>query len=627
MASGAELGLACFTAFKEVYLLGKFVHKTIQSAQNSVRERDDLCKEFRHEMLWLQSFGRVYIQNNGVMDDQGLDAAWLRDVKDTMERLRLVFMDYAKLAGTEDEDYRKFSPYLTTSEPSRTIEFSLDLDESSTPSASLMTNVIQLKGRFGWMRSQPMLQSKSWKWALWQRPKFKRVLRDFKSGMALLKDLVPLSIAANPRYSKLTPQDLVQYFLRMGIDGERIGLRSYLEIRQTNLLDAEEQPSEFDEIVRRQEPLQGTAAPEYEDRLLTTGTLVPLIAVQPPSPVGTASGSVAPFQSAARQHHGVVSVAPIKVEHVFIEYKNYDLRHDTQLGGSNSELVRRPSGEEEILRLSDILHKANAFKLQTLPFRGYLNETQKQRFAFIFDYPKESDGSRPVSLNNIIRDNNNNLALPIRFAIAQRVATSLGAFHAIRWVHKSIRSHSVLFFREKNSMAMTYRDPYLVGFEFSRPETGPTNMIGDDVIEYNLYRHKDRLWENPTTAFNRKHDIYALGVVLLEIGLWKTAQDIYAEFGGERPGKHTTGEQLKTAYLKAAKMLPHLIGEGFSTAVMACLTAGDKGASLLARGNPMPDTEGPEAMLFQKKVVRNLDMSRIGGIDDDEEDEEEDEIC
>jgi hypothetical protein len=39
-------------------------------------------------------------------------------------------------------------------------------------------------------------------------------------------------------------------------------------------------------------------------------------------------------------------------------------------------------------------------------------------------------------------------------------------------------------------------------------------------INLDYYQHPDKRW-NPSIRFSRSHDIYSLGCVLLEIGLWK----------------------------------------------------------------------------------------------------------
>lgn len=82
-----------------------------------------------------------------------------------------------------------------------------------------------------------------------------------------------------------------------------------------------------------------------------------------------------------------------------------------------------------------------------------------------------------------------------------------------------MHSNSVLFFQSSGVQNdLLVESPYLVNFEYSRPETAMTKYDFDNDLERNLYRHPDRQG-HPKTSFSKLHDIYALGVVLLEIGL------------------------------------------------------------------------------------------------------------
>ncbi|EXL39218.1 hypothetical protein FOCG_18172 [Fusarium oxysporum f. sp. radicis-lycopersici 26381] len=100
--------------------------------------------------------------------------------------------------------------------------------------------------------------------------------------------------------------------------------------------------------------------------------------------------------------------------------------------------------------------------------------------------------------------------------------------HLVGWVHKNLRSSNIVFFRPGPDWSLTNKerlaDPWLCGFEYSRPEANGAESwkLEDPNLLRNTYRHPDR-WGKPTVTFERKHDIYALGVVLLEIGLWEPA--------------------------------------------------------------------------------------------------------
>lgn len=62
----------------------------------------------------------------------------------------------------------------------------------------------------------------------------------------------------------------------------------------------------------------------------------------------------------------------------------------------------------------------------------------------------------------------------------------------------------------------------MLGFEHSRPEVDFSHGLADDGLERDVYRHPDRQG-TPEKLFSKIHDIYALGVVLFEIGLWQQA--------------------------------------------------------------------------------------------------------
>ena len=67
-----------------------------------------------------------------------------------------------------------------------------------------------------------------------------------------------------------------------------------------------------------------------------------------------------------------------------------------------------------------------------------------------------------------------------------------------------------------------FTQPWVLGFQYSRQE--PDFSVGYEElnIKRDVYKHPSRQGL-PQEIFNKTHDIYALGVVLLEIGLWEPA--------------------------------------------------------------------------------------------------------
>ena len=105
-----------------------------------------------------------------------------------------------------------------------------------------------------------------------------------------------------------------------------------------------------------------------------------------------------------------------------------------------------------------------------------------------------------------------------------------------------------------------HEDPFLVNFEYSRPANQNTTWTWDQDDEKNVYRHPDRQG-HPMKSFDKTHDAYALGVVLLEIGLWQTASEL--QTAARKAHTSSTGfnrYSLRNAYISSAKKhIPRLM--------------------------------------------------------------------
>jgi hypothetical protein len=185
------------------------------------------------------------------------------------------------------------------------------------------------------------------------------------------------------------------------------------------------------------------------------------------------------------------------------------------------------------------------------------------------------------------------------------VAQAIGSFHSDDWLHKSIRSHAIkFFFLHADVSSYDFENPYLTGFGFARPVAGSTSMLAAATdIDRDINQHPDR-WDPPRASFNPIHDIYSLGVVLLEIGLWQTARQLYDDFvkydlKGHIPPEGVPAKSIKKALLgDATERLAHRMGSSYQEAVLACLE-GDWGELIGTRDF---------ASKFQERVVGKVDI-------------------
>lgn len=140
-----------------------------------------------------------------------------------------------------------------------------------------------------------------------------------------------------------------------------------------------------------------------------------------------------------------------------------------------------------------------------------------ESFEFIFSIPQGF--GVPESLRALLLSRSQEHPLNERFEVAKQLANSVMFVHNAQFVHKNISPETVLLLKNDSS---TLGMPFLVGFEKFRLADGRTYHIGDSLWQQNLYRHPTRQGLRPIEDYRMQHDIYSLGVCLLEIGMWSS---------------------------------------------------------------------------------------------------------
>ena len=230
----------------------------------------------------------------------------------------------------------------------------------------------------------------------------------------------------------------------------------------------------------------------------------------------------------------------------------------------------------DIRDLARNLYEVDCFTFGLLSCLGVIKVTGTERnitgFDFVFSIPKSL--SNPRSLRSILLAPGSKTSLNERFALAKLLARSV-------------------FF--------------LVGFEKFRVDTTHTHRLGDDLWERNLYRHPQRQGLRPEEDFIMQHDIYSLGVVLLEIGLQTSFVrltprpiDDKSDTAGNNESSEGISQATPTPMLKIADLLslknmrkkadaikdrfiaianeqlPCAMGQRYTDVVISCLTCLDK---------------------------------------------------
>ena len=157
-----------------------------------------------------------------------------------------------------------------------------------------------------------------------------------------------------------------------------------------------------------------------------------------------------------------------------------------------------------------------------------------------------------------------------RLTLAKALAWTMLELHSVDWVHQSFQPDNILLFGEElpsGTVLFDWSSPYVVGFDSSRSNSGVSgklNFRGQWLSR--LYTHPQRLLKD-YERYKKIHDIYSLGVVLLEIG---RLSSFIEEKQYEECHKHSP-EKLRTVFKEKAKALQTVVGRNYRQVVTACL--------------------------------------------------------
>jgi len=199
---------------------------------------------------------------------------------------------------------------------------------------------------------------------------------------------------------------------------------------------------------------------------------------------------------------------------------------------------------------------------------------------------------------------NAQLPLDERLQIARQISKSVLLVHATDFVHKNIRPETILIVDKEGQSNVKW--PFLLGFDCFRTADGKTQRIGDDIWEKNLYRHPTRQGSRPEEEYSMQHDIYSLGVCLLEIGMWKSLLSwneesktftalssleivIDCHLREKRREAFRTKWNLVTL---AKRHLPYTMGPKYTNLTVLCLTCLDKNNNSFGDEKEFYDDDG-----------------------------------
>ena len=533
----------CAVALSEVCKLAESVYLMVCMVKKEAFEAMAFKEHMAHELSFLEAFGGFLVDDElgAILDDQRLSARYPQRISDLLQKLKTTFSSFTKLAMKYHEPYRKAvqqETHVSTRDRQR--------ESPAAPTSSTL--------------SERFLQDPEVSGGLFSEDSLEAILQKCRRSTQGLKESLSFATLCSLRFGTKVEMDV---FLARN------------EIRATDLAPiVKRQYLIQSETMRKPEPLQGRLAnlqPEKNNpdlRLMRfyrqgdegTETVIVEYRRYEPEPH---QGPGRPLQPGEIAHISYLK----KVKTTMLNLAG--LLHDLSPGEQDNSHEERSSS-----------------RLNYFQCLGFLEESERFRFAFLFRIPKElsfDSATRLCSLSAYIENFRKSHAtsqrtpqLEERFSLAYNICQAVLNLHSYGWVHKSIRSPNIILVPRSPDTAETDSQgkfqnfiPYLKGFEFSRPEQGYSSRSARSDPVTNLYRHPARQ-DDPTEGFNKEHDLYAVGVVLLEIGMWKTVSTVFkSQMAEAQPGSaKKVRDQMMTL---AGTLLPPEMGTRYAEAVRMCI--------------------------------------------------------
>ncbi|CAM1504616.1 Fc.00g022070.m01.CDS01 [Cosmosporella sp. VM-42] len=261
--------------------------------------------------------------------------------------------------------------------------------------------------------------------------------------------------------------------------------------------------------------------------------------------------------------------------------------------------------KDRISKLAILLrgeHKPTAF--HTPDCFGYIDQVEEARLGFVFRRDHFSDPRVPRSLYELLAKTERP-SLTARIELAEVLAISIWYLHAVNWIHKGVRSDNILFQDEGD-----IKNPMLSGFDFARPEkVGEVTDQAEENRQHEMYRHPDVQFDVPRlgkSGSTRLHDVYSLGVILYEIGLWQPIERVMGICGMERGFISRVDIKSVRQFLLSPtgyRKLSSEAGGRFADAVSFCLDP--------AAFDPLPIERKDIHEMFEEKVLEVLKSIKV----------------
>lgn len=234
-------------------------------------------------------------------------------------------------------------------------------------------------------------------------------------------------------------------------------------------------------------------------------------------------------------------------------------------------------GEVEVLAalVREVASRLSAFDASftgLLRCKGFSHEIFQEHFTLHFEIPEGM--VRPKSLRTLLADPINKSqgrmhSISDRISLAKAIASAVLYMHICGFVHKNIQPENIIIFESAtrdSKWPFVIGTPFLVGYDGVRQATADSKRLETTEWQKRIYLAPGRLNMTQNDKFHMRHDVYSLGVVLLEIALWKDFTDDHSPIGSKLKAR----DPVKILH-DESQSVSIILGDKYHSAVKACL--------------------------------------------------------
>lgn len=269
------------------------------------------------------------------------------------------------------------------------------------------------------------------------------------------------------------------------------------------------------------------SAPLSSSNSSSTTTLVP--AAKPSSPRAQPSAPSVGAAKGLRRDWALVSgcrgnvdaavnreIAYYDGEPIVVEWKDVESNLESKL-------------KYRVANVASLLSEMRDPAFHSLSCIGFIKSPKFGRYAYLFEPPK---WTVPGFVMRSLRDllcGGLQPSINDRLKVAVTLVETLLQLHTAGWLHKGIRPDNVLFFKDSTEHSTLFDSTftiYLGGYEYARADNPLEATESPSAHRYsNLYRHPLSLGQG-RAAYSKEFDLYSLGCILLELGMWSPLQTV-----------------------------------------------------------------------------------------------------